>query len=252
MNRFRPNCLLGQAPPEGSRTAAQLPELAATGVVLAASGVSPLMFVATAAGLGSMHFFAEYALLPALFAVLLITGIAAWQCWGLVRGIAIACVAGPMAGVGLDIVRAIGFRAFGTMPGSMPMLMGVLITNRTALGPDVWSNLIGWGDHILVNGISFALVYVLLFGRPRWWWAVPYAWLIGTIFMLSPDMTMLGDIGPFGLAMGSGFAITVYLAHTVYGTVLGVIVARWGRLELPIWRRFCNRYRRASQVNGTL
>ena len=247
MNRFDPDRLPSQVSTGDSRTAAGWPELAATGVVLFASSVSPLMFVATAADLGSMHFFAEYALLPALFAVLLITGIAIRRRWRLARGIAVACVAGPLAGVGLDIVRAIGFRAFGAMPGSMPMLMGVLITNRLALGPDVWSDLVGWGDHILVNGISFALVYVLLFGRPRWWLAVPYAWLIGTIFMLSPDMTMLGDIGPFGLAMGPGFAITVYLAHTVYGAVLGLLVARWGRLELPIWRRFWNGDRQPKQ-----
>lgn len=214
-----------------------LPELAATGLVLLASGVSPLMFVGTAANFGSMHFFAIDALLPALFVVIVITGIARWRRWPLLRGIAIACVAGPLAGIGLDIVRAIGFRLFGAMPGSMPMLMGVLITNRFAIGPNVWSDLAGWGDHILVNGISFALVYVLLFGRPRWWWAIPYAWLIGTIFMVSPDMTMLGDIGPFGLAMGPGFAVTVYLAHTLYGLILGLVVARWGRLDAPIWRR---------------
>ena len=50
--------------------------------------------------------------------------------------------------------------------------------------------------------------------------------------MISPDMAMLGDIGPFGLAMGPGFAVTDYLAHTVYGIILGTVVARWNS-----WRR---------------
>ena len=134
-------------------------------------------------------------------------------------------------------MRIIGFRVFHAMPGSIPMLMGVLITDRFLLGPNVWSNLVGWGDHVLVNGFGFALVYVLVFGRPRWWLGVPYGWIIATIFMTSPAMTMLGDIGYFGHAMGPGFAITVYSAHTVFGLILGAIVARWGRDSEPLWCR---------------
>ncbi len=214
----------------------RIPELVATGIVLAAAGVSPLMFVAAAAGYGIMNFYAKFALLPAIFVVIAIAIIARiWHWDRLYRGILIATVAGPLATLGLEVVRIIGFRIFHAMPGSMPMLMGVLITNRFMLGPNLWSNLAGWADHILVNGIGFALVYVLVFGRPRWWKAVPYAWAIATVFMLSPDMKMLGDIGYFGLAMGPGFAITVYLAHTLFGLILGTIVARWGRVEQPLW-----------------
>lgn len=217
----------------------RIPELVATGIVFAAAGVSPLMFVAAAAGYGSMNFYAKFALLPAIFVVIAIAIIARMRHWDrLYRGILIAAVAGPLATLGLEVIRIIGFRIFHAMPGSMPMLMGVLITNRFMLGPNVWSNLAGWGDHIIINGISFALVYVLIFGRPRWWKAVPYAWVIATIFMISPDMKMLGDIGYFGLAMGPGFAITVYAAHTLFGLILGIIVARWGRVEQPLWSRY--------------
>lgn len=214
----------------------RVPELIATGIVLAATGVSPLMFVAAAAGFGTMNFYAKFALLPAIAVVIIIAFIAKSRHWErLYRGILIAATAGPLATIGLEVVRIIGFRVFHAMPGSMPMLMGVLITNRTLLGPDIWSNLVGWGDHVLINGISFALVYVLVFGRPRWWKAIPYAWVIATVFMLSPDMKMLGDIGDFGLAMGPGFAITVYLAHTVFGLILGLVVARWARVDQPLW-----------------
>lgn len=216
----------------------RIPELIATGTVLAAAGVSPLMFVGTAAGYGSMNFYAKFALLPAIVAVILIAVFARARHWDrLYYGILIATVAGPVATVELEVARVIGFRVFHAMPGSMPMLMGVLITDRFLLGPNIWSNLAGWADHVLVNGISFALVYVLIFGRPRWWKALPYAWLIATIFMISPAMTMLGDIGNFGLAMGPGFAITVYVAHTLYGLILGLIVSRWAGVEKPIWSR---------------
>lgn len=216
----------------------RIPELIATGLVLAAAGVSPLMFVGAAAGYGSMNFYAKFALLPAVFVVIVVALVARTHAWDrLYNGILISVVAGPLASFGLDAVRVIGFRLFHAMPGSMPMLMGVLITNRFLLGPNVWSDVAGWADHVLANGIGFALVYVLVFGRPRWWKAVPYAWVIATIFMVSPDMTMLGDIGDFGLAMGPGFAVTVYLAHTVFGLVLGAIVARWARLDQPLWCR---------------
>lgn len=216
----------------------RIPELIATGVVLAAGSVSPLMFVGTAAGYGSMNFYAKFALLPAVFVVILIAFVARLRGWSrLYHGIAIATLAGPLATVGLEAARLIGFRLFHAMPGSMPMLMGVLITNRFLLGPNLWSNLAGWADHMLANGISFALIYVLVFGRPRWWKALPYAWAIATIFMLGPVMTMLGDIGYFGLAMGAGFAVTVYTAHTLFGLILGVLVARWARVEQPLWVR---------------
>lgn len=216
----------------------RIPELVATGIVLAATGVSPLMFVGAAAGYGSMAFFMKWAVLPAIFVVLVIAAIARLRHWQrLYRAIAISALAGTLAAFGLDIVRVIGFRVFHAMPGSMPMLMGVKIMNRFLLGPNVWSDIVGWADHLLVNGISFALVYVLIFGRPRWWLAIPYAWVIGTIFMISPVMQMLGGIGNFGLAMGPGFAVTVYLAHTAFGLILGIVVARWGRITDPIWRR---------------
>jgi len=216
----------------------RIPELIATGIVLAAAGVSPLMFVAAAAGYGSMDFYARYALLPAVFVVLLIALVARLRPWQrLHRGIVAATIAGPLATVALEAARVVGFRVFHAMPGSMPMLMGVLITDRFLLGPNVWSDIAGWADHILANGIGFALVYVLVLGRARWWAGILYAWAVGTIFMISPDMKMLGDIGNFGLAMGPGFAITVYLAHTVFGLILGAIVTRWARLDQPLWSR---------------
>lgn len=219
----------------------RIPELMATGIVLVATAVSPLMFVAAAAGYGSMNFYAKFALLPAILAVFVITLIARARHWDhLYHGILVSTLAGPLATVGLEAARVVGFRIFHAMPGSMPMLMGVLITNRFLLGPNIWSDLAGWADHVLVNGISFALVYVLVFGRPRWWKAMPYAWVIATIFMISPDMKMLGDIGNFGLAMGPGFAITVYVAHTLFGLILGLVVARWSRVDQPIWRRHLN------------
>lgn len=225
----------------GSLRIERVPELAATGILLAACGVSPLMFVGAAAGYASMQFYAIYALIPAVLAVIIVAVLAGAFHWHRIsRALAIGLVAGPFAAVGLEIVRIVGFRVFHAMPGSMPMLMGVLMTNRSNLGPNVWSNIVGWVDHIVINGASFGVFYVLVFGRPRWYLALPYAWVIGTLFMLSPTMTMMGDIGIFGHAMGPRFAITVYAAHTVYGLVLGAIVAAWARVDRSLWGSHCS------------
>lgn len=222
----------------GSLRIERIPELIATGILLVITGISPLMFVAQGAGVNTMNFWAIRVLIPAIVVAILIAVFAGIYHWDRIsHALAVAVIAGPLAGVGLEVVRIIGFRVFHAMPGSMPMLMGVMITNRSNLGPDIWSNIVGWADHVVINGISFALFYVLVFGKPRWYMALPYLWVVGTLFMLSPDMTMMGDIGIFGHAMGPRFAITVYVAHTVFGLILGSIVAVWGRIQGPLWRR---------------
>jgi hypothetical protein len=84
--------------------------------------------------------------------------------------------------------------------------------------------------------VTFVLIYLLLFGRRQPWLAFPYALLVGTGFLVSPVPKALGA-GVFGAALGAKFALTVYLAHILFGTALyfGVRRARGlGRPFLPI------------------
>lgn len=211
-------------------------ELLATLFVLAAASVSPLIFVAASGGYASMPFLAIWGLLPAL-AVWVVIGVAArFMGWNrLMLGIRSGVLAGIVGTVALEIVRIIGFRVFNAMPGSMPELIGVLLTNRFMLGPDLYSNVLGWADHFL-NGIGFATIFVLVFGRTRVWAAIPYALVIATIFMLSPATTSTG-IGYFGVDFGPGFAVTVYLAHIAFALAFGNVIARSAALRGPIWSR---------------
>lgn len=209
-------------------------ELVATLFVLAAASISPLMFVAASGGYWPMQFLAIYALLPAI-AVWVGIGIAApFMGWHrLSRALLTGVMGGIVGTAALEIVRIIGFRVFHAMPGSMPELIGVLMTNRFMYGPDLYSNILGWADHFL-NGVGFVTIYVLIFGRTRWWLAIPYALGIATIFMISPATTSTG-IGYFGLDSGIGFMITVYLAHIAFATGFGNVVSRSPALPETLW-----------------
>lgn len=211
-------------------------ELVGTLVVLACASVSPLIFVAASAGFYNMQLLALVLLLPAIVIWLAVAFLAYKLKWGRLRsGLTAGLWAGIAGTVGLEIVRITGFRVFDAMPGSMPELIGVLMTNRFMDGPDILSNLLGWSDHFL-NGVGFATIFILIIGASRPWIAIPYALVIATIFMISPATTATG-IGYFGVQYGIGFAITVYLAHIIFGTVFGRVAARLDRSG-PIWSHY--------------
>ena len=133
-------------------------------------------------------------------------------------------VSGIIATIALEIVRETGFR-LGFMPGSLPKLLGVLITDRFLEGPSLFSNLVGWAYHFW-NGACFGMIYALLFGWARWWFAIIYGVVIGIIFMVSPVVTATG-VGYFGLQFSLGFPVTVTLAHLAFGAVLGLSLNKW-------------------------
>jgi len=203
-------------------------------LALVAAGVSgAVLFAVSEAGYASLARLAVEVALPAvgvLVAIGVVAAIVGWR--GLWRTLLVGLVVGIAATAGLELVRVVGFRAFHSMPGSMPMLMGVLLTNRIMVGPDLASNLLGWADHVY-NGMAFVLIYLLLFGRRQPWLAFPYALLVGTGFLVSPVPKALGA-GFFGAALGAEFAVTVYLAHVLFGTVLFLGARRARRLGVPL------------------
>ncbi len=210
-------------------------ELLATLIVLACASVSPLILTASAAGYSTMHELAIEALVPALvvwIGIALATALARWE--RLSRGLVAGLLAGVAGTIGLEAVRILGFRVFHAMPGSLPELIGVLITDRFMQGPNAWSNVLGWGDHF-VTGIGFATIFVLVFGRPRAWTATPYGLAIAVVFLGSPVVRVTGA-GYFGKDFGPGFATTVLLAHLVFGAVIGVVIAHSAAVRKPIWR----------------
>jgi hypothetical protein len=143
----------------------------------------------------------------------------------LVRRALVGAAAGIVATVGLEIVRITSFR-LGGMPGDLPRLMGVLLTDRFMYGPSTLSDVLGWAYHFL-NGGVFGLIFAVLLGRRPVGWFIGYGVLVGVGFLASPAVTSMG-IGSLGLAMPS-MPATVIAAHVVYGWALGVLYRRWTR-----------------------
>lgn len=206
-------------------------ELMLTAVLLMVAAVGPTIFPAAQAGYAKMSTLAQYFLLPslAILIIIMVAGKALGKS-GFVNTVIAGIVAGILATLALEVVREVGFR-LGFMPGSLPKLLGVLITDRFLEGPSLYSNLAGWAYHFW-NGASFGMVYTLIFGKTRWWYATIYGAVIGVVFMISPSVTALG-IGYFGLQFGWGFPITVTVAHLAFGTALGLILNKGFNLEEP-------------------
>ncbi len=188
-------------------------------LALIAAGISPNLFVAAQAGHALLSDLAVTFLIPSIILLaLIITAGFFIDEKNTSRQIINGIIGGMIATVGLEIVREAGFH-LGGMPGDLPKLMGVLLLNQFALGPDTWSNIAGWSYHFW-NGASFGIIYSILVGKGKIWHGVIYGILIGIGFMMSPVVVALG-VGKFGSDFGIGFPITVTLAHILFGLILG-------------------------------
>lgn len=194
------------------------------GLVLALGGIAPNLFPAAQAGIASLSWLGTHVLLPSFVLLVLVTTVAGLRGHRrLVRRVVLGASAGLIATLGLEAVRATSFH-LGGMPGDMPRLLGVLLTDRFMLGPSPLSDVLGYAYHFY-NGLCFGLIFAVLLGRRSTWWALAYAQAIGLGFLLSPAVKALG-IGFMGSAMPA-MPLTVVLAHLVYGLVLGVLLRRW-------------------------
>ncbi len=207
-------------------------------VALAAAGISPNIFPAAQAGLAKMSALAATVLVPSIVLLAVVLAIAVFR--GLPRlanRLLAGAAAGIVATIALEVVRIASFR-FGGMPGDLPRLMGVLLTDRLMLGPSLGSDLLGYAYHFW-NGACFGVIFAVLFGRRRVLWAAVYGTLIGLGFLASPAVKAMG-VGFMGMQMPS-MIVTVVIAHLAYGLVLGALLRRWlpadGWLLSPLIRQ---------------
>ncbi len=195
-------------------------------LALAAAGASPNLFWIAQAGYGSLSRLAVVVLIPSIIVlagVLVVARIRERR--RLVNRIVAGAGAGLVATLGLEIVRSVSFH-LGGMPGSMPELLGVLLLNRFMSGPSLLSNVVGWAYHFW-NGATFGIVFAVLFGQKPMGWALVFAELVGIGFLVSPAVKAMG-IGFMGLDMPA-MPLTVVVAHTVFGLILGALCLRWVR-----------------------
>lgn len=194
------------------------------GMMLALAGVSPNLLPLAQAGVAKMSWLGEVVLLPSIVLLAGVITVAAARGQNeLVRRALSGAAAGAVATLGLEVVRTASFR-LGGMPGDMPRLMGVLLTDRFMVGPSGLSDVLGYAAHFW-NGASFGIIFAVLAGRKPLIWALAYAELVGVGFLVSPAVKALG-IGFLGLAMPS-MPATVLLAHAAFGLLLGALTRRW-------------------------
>ena len=195
-------------------------------IVLLMAAVSPNIWPAASAGYGGMPFLMIWLLIPSIIIMLVVFGMAWLRHYNhLFHRMIVGGGVGLIATIGLEIIRQIGFHQ-GWMPGDMPKLLGVLITNRFMLGPSTLSNILGYAYHFW-NGICFGLIFTIIAGRKPFYWGIFYALLIGTGFLLSPPVQSMG-IGFMGTGL-PGMIETVYVAHLAYGSILGYLDHKWLR-----------------------
>jgi len=194
-------------------------------IALLAAGVGPNLFVISQAGYAQLSDLAISFLLPSvavLLAVFLISYL--FDIRDLNRKLRNGFLAGILGTIGLEIVREIGFH-LGGMPGDLPKLMGVLLMNQFASGPDTISNIAGWSYHFW-NGAAFGIIYSIVLGKGTKWTGALYGILVGIGFMMSPVVVALG-VGHFGIDFGWGFPVTVTAAHIAFGSILGLLIYKW-------------------------
>lgn len=202
-------------------------ELVLTLIALGATAVGPnVLVVATTPGMPSMAELVKPVLIPAIITIWVVLAVAiALNQERLTNRLWTGIWVGAATTAALDAIRLTGFH-FGWMPGNMPRMFGVMLLDRMAEGPTVYSDIIGSFYHYWV-GACFGLTYCLFAGRARWWVGLIWGLLIEVGMMTTPPMVVAMDTGYFGLKFGIGLLGTSLMAHIAYGTALGLVCARY-------------------------
>jgi hypothetical protein len=141
----------------------------------------------------------------------------------IVNGLIVGVVAGFLATLVYDgvrqLVEAVHFRGY---DGFVPIRMfGSWITGLPTTSPIARAT--GWTYHYW-NGMSFGVMYVMIFGRRSWLWGVGYG-IVMEIMMLGMFPLFINIKKPFD------FVAVSMIGHLFYGGVLGAIAQRYARFR---------------------
>lgn len=204
-----------------------LSELIATAIALITAFIGPnILVLALTPGMPEMPILTKYALLPSIFLLIAVYVFARDKGWSrLTNRIVTGLWIGAVGSGFLDLIRLPGFH-LGYMPGNMPRMFGVLITDNMAIGPTPSSDLIGSLYHYWV-GACFGLTLTLIGGKVKWWWGLIWGWIIEIGMMTTSPMVVAMDTGYFGVKFGPGLFVVSFLAHTLMGIVFGLLAQKY-------------------------
>lgn len=195
---------------------------------LALVAISPILFPVAQAGYAKLSFLAVRLLIPSIVLLVIVLVVASARGHRrLVNRMVAGAGVGLVATLALEAVRITGFR-LGWMPGDLPRLMGVLLTDRFMLGPSTVSDMLGYSYHFW-NGASFGIIYSILLGKRSTSWGLGYGVLVGLGFLASPAVKAMG-VGFMASSMPA-MQLTVVIAHLGYGFMLAILTRRWVRDE---------------------
>lgn len=128
--------------------------------------------------------------------------------------ILIGAFGGLIGTFGYDLIR-IPFMLMGSRIFAPINMYGVWLTDAST--GNSFTDTIGWLYHFS-NGITFGIMYALFMKGRSFWWAISYALLLETIFVVSP----FGEL--FGLTSKPLSLVAAYIGHIAYGYPLGKMV----------------------------
>lgn len=202
-----------------------------TPIALIAGGLSPLLVVFASAKIIPM---------PLLFwgidvpGMLVLVGILLYSKQSglhrLYHRLLIGIIGGILLTMALDVVRVSGVH-LGYLGDSVSLFGRMIVGEgmKAELTPLNYS--LGALYHFF-NGISFGVLYSIVFGRTRWWGPVLFSVFFVELGMMTlPPMAKM--MGPFGIdkfgTVWNGMFIVTLLAHAAMGITFGIVNQKWGR-----------------------
>jgi hypothetical protein len=130
-------------------------------------------------------------------------------------------IAGAVGLLAYDLIRLVILAAGVEFNPFRPIeIFGLLILNVSQ--DTTLTKSVGWAFHIW-NGLSFAVMYTMIAGRGKVWWAVLWALLLETAMIVTyPSI--------FQVAVDAPFLIISLVGHLAYGVAVGLTarkVVRW-------------------------
>lgn len=162
-------------------------------------------------GYSQMYTTAYSLFLPSIFLLLFLVLILYYKDRDLFNLIIIGAIGGLIGTIGYDLIR-IPFMLIGSRIFAPINMYGVWLTDA-AVG-NAFTDTMGWLYHFS-NGITFGIMYALFMKGKSYWWAIGYALLLETIFVVSP----FGEL--FGLTSKPLSLLAAYIGHIAYGYPLG-------------------------------
>lgn len=224
----------------------QAKELGLTIVAIIASGVAVNFLIFGTLGLVNVIDYRNYALIPSVVIIAAIAIYGHFVAKRLSNRLITGIWVGAVSTFALEVIRIPGYLYLHWLPGDdMVMLPGMLLTGMASSLMEIMQMMQASGgvmqppiDVITAgtlyhfwNGATFGAVYAMFMGKGRWYYGLLWGFITHLGMMLAPWLVMM--FGPLGVSYLQGYNIFTIslLAHTAYGSALGIGVQRFVKHE---------------------